>query len=80
MTLGPEAEALLRSYAVRHGLPPEEAIMLLLAATDAAGHYNPAEAETIFSDIQASRAAGYSMTIDEYCAKALARRQVRGCE
>ena len=68
-TLEPETEALLRVVAARRGLTPEQTVDTLLM-----------EQEQVLAELRASEEdheAGRSMTIDEYRASAMARRQVR---
>ena len=80
LTLTPDTEALLHSVAAQRGLPPEKTIEMLLTEAQAAASYDKAEEDNILAELQASvddHAAGRSMTIDEYRAKALARRQAR---
>lgn len=69
ITLEPEIEALLRVVAARRGLTPEQAVETLLM-----------EQEQMIAELRASEEdheAGRSMTIDEYKARAMARRQTR---
>ena len=69
-TLEPETEALLRVVAARRGLTPEQTVDTLLM-----------EQEQVLAELRASEEdheAGRSMTIDEYRASAMARRQARG--
>ncbi len=68
-TLEPETEALLRVVAARRGLTPEQTVDTLLM-----------EQEQVLAELRASEEdheAGRSMTIDEYRASAMARRQAR---
>ncbi len=80
LTLTPDTEALLNSVAAQRGLPLEKTIEMVLAEAQAAAEYDHLDDDKILAELQASvddHAAGRSMTIDEYRAKALARRQVR---
>ena len=79
LTLTPDTEALLNSVAAQRGLPLEKTLEMVLAEAQAAYH-DHLDDDAILAELQASvddHAAGRSMTIDEYRAKALARRQVR---
>lgn len=82
LTLTPDTEALLNSVAAQRGLPLEKTIEMLLTEAQAAADHAHSEDDKILVELQASvddHAAGRSMTIDEYRAKALARRQARDC-
>ena len=83
LTLNPDTEARLHSFAAQHSLPPEEAIELLLNATDAAGYYSPAEAEIIKAELQASVAdytAGHWISFEDYESEVHAERAGRSTE
>jgi len=70
MELTPETEARLRAVAARRSLSPDKAATMFLA-----------EQEEMLIGLRASEEdheAGRSMTIDEYRASAMARRQARG--
>lgn len=80
LTLTPDTEALLNSVAAQRGLPLEQTLEMVLAEAQAAASYDYLDDDMILAELQASvddHAAGRSMTIDEYRAKALARRQAR---
>ena len=80
LTLTPDTEALLNSVAAQRGLPLEKTLKMVLVEAQAAAEYDHFDDDKILAELQASvddHAAGRSMTIDEYRAKALARRQVR---
>lgn len=67
MELTPEIEARLKAVAARRGLSPSEVTAMFLA-----------EQEEMLAGLRASvedREAGRSMTLDEYEASAMARRQ-----
>ena len=74
LTLTPDAEARVRSVAEMRGQDPEDALTALLNQALA-----EAEAEDeLVAELRASvedHAAGRSMTIEEYRAKMIARRQ-----
>lgn len=76
LNLTPDAEARVRSVAEMRGQDPEDALIALLNQALA-----EAEAEDeLVAELRASvedHAAGRSITIEEYRAKALARRQER---
>lgn len=70
MELTPEIEAHLRAVAARRGLSPDQATAMFQA-----------EQEEMLAGLRASEEdheAGRSMTLDEYRAGAMARRQARG--
>ncbi len=76
LNLTPDAEARVRSVAEMRGQDPEDALIALL---DQALAEAEAEEELV-AELRASvedHAAGRSMTIEEYRAKTLARRQER---
>ncbi len=76
LNLTADAEARVRSVAEMRGQDPEDALLALL---DQALAEAEAEEELV-AELRASvedHAAGRSMTIDEYRAKTLARRQER---
>lgn len=79
MTLTPETEGRLRTIAQQRGADPEEILLALLnpALADAE------EQQTLLAELQASaddHDAGRSMTIEEYRAKAMLRRQIRDAQ
>ncbi len=80
LTLTPDTEALLNSVAAQRGLPLDKTLNMVLTEAQAAAEYDDLDDGQIIAELQASvddHAAGRSMTIDEYRAKALARRQAR---
>lgn len=79
ITLTKETEARLRTIAQQRGADPEETLLALLSPALASAE----EQETLLAELQESaddHDAGRSMTIEEYRAKTLLRRQKRDAQ